>query len=159
MRTQTEAARDAFLLLQMLKAGVYTGMAYDGLRICRNTWFHSRCFRDAEDLGFWICVGLLYFDHMLRLSDGRVRVVWIAVAVAGGLLYEGLLSCYVVRAGTWILGCLMWPVRKMLFGVSMCIKWLKYHGKRGKIALYGHLARYRKKNDRGERKHNGESRI
>ena len=159
MDDRVKALQDFYVLLRMLGTGVCTGLAYDGLRIFRNTCPHTRRWRDTEDLVFWICAGLLYFDAMVRHLDGRIRLDWLAAAVAGGLLYELLFGRFVVKTGSFVLHYLTLPVKKLYFAVCACIKWLKYHGKRGKITLYGHFTHHRKRDGRGERKHNGESRI
>ena len=156
---ETGVMQDFYVLLRMLVIGICAGLAYDGLRIFRNTCVHARWWRDTEDLVFWICVGLLSFDTAVRHMDGRIRPDWLAAAVAGGAVYELCLSKSVVKGGTFVLQYLTLPVKKLCFAVCRCIKWLKYHGKRGRIRLYGHFTHHRKKDGRGDRKHNGESRI
>lgn len=114
---RTGAVQDFYVLLRMLGTGICTGLAYDGLRIFRNTCPHTRRWRDTEDLVFWICAGLLYFDGMIRYLDGRIRADWLAAAVSGGLLYELLFGRLVVRAGSFILHYLTLPVKKLYFAV------------------------------------------
>lgn len=156
----SQAVKDGILLVAMLLAGICTGAAYDGLRIFRKLIPHQKKWVDREDLVFWICAGLLFFDELVRQFEGEIRIGCLLAAVAGYMAYEVAVSPFFVKAGVFLLG---FPVRllgKLFFFALRCIKWLKYQAKRGRITLYGHFARIcKRKNDRGERKHNGESRI
>ena len=156
----SRVSKDGILLVTMLLAGICTGAAYDGLRIFRKLVPHQKKWVDREDLVFWICAGLLFFDELVRQFEGEVRMGGLMTAAVGYLLYEGIASPFVVKAGVFLLKFPVGMLGKLFFFASQCIKWLKYQAKRGRITLYGHFAPIcKRKNGRGERKHNGESGI
>lgn len=156
----SRAAADIWIFAQMACFGWCMGMVYDGLRICRNTIPHDRAWVDREDLVFWICAGLLFFDWLVHHVRGELRVSEILAASAGAALYQYTVSPFLVKIGTCILRLVTKIIKKLFFPACLCIKWLKNHLKRGRILLYGHLERSSKRNkERGERKNNGESGI
>ena len=156
----SRTAADVWLFARMAFFGWTMGMVYDGLRIFRNTFPHSRRWVDREDLVFWICAGLLFFDYLVRHVSGALRFGEILAAVTGAALYQYLVSPFFVKIVSHILLLLTGIIKKLFLPGRICIKWLKNHLKRGKILVYGHLKQSRKRNvDRGERKNNGESRV
>ena len=160
LMASSRAAADIWLFVQIVGIGLCMGVAYDGLRICRNTFTHKKCWVDREDLVFWICAGLLFFDWLVRHVRGELRLSEILAVSFGVGVYEYTISPFLVRIGTTILGLATKMIKKLFFPAFRCIKWLKKHFKRGKIKIYAHLDISRKrKKSRGERKTNGESRI
>ena len=156
----SRAAAEVWLFAQMAFLGWCMGMAYDGLRIIRNTIPHSGRWVDREDLVFWLCAGLLFFDYLVRHAQGELRVSEILAAAAGAGIYQYTISPFLVKTVSCILRLLTKAMKKLFFPACLCIKWLKNHLKRGRILLYGHLEQSKKRNqDRGERKNNGESRV
>lgn len=156
----SRAAADFWLFLKMASLGWCMGMVYDGLRIFRNTIPHNRRWVDREDLVFWLCAGLVFFDYLVRHVEGKLRVSEILAAAAGAFVYQYTLSPFLVKIVSCILRLLTKGMKKLFFPACLCIKWLKNHLKRGRILLYGHLQQSRMRNKkRGERKNHGESRI
>ena len=156
----SRVAADALLFGQMALFGWCMGMAYDGLHIFRNTLPHSRRWVDREDLVFWICAGLLFFDWLVRHVRGELRISEILAALAGAAVYQYTISPFLVKSVSLLLRILTKLMKKLFFPACLCIKWLKNHLKRGRISMYGHLKRFgKRKKDRGERKNNGESRV
>lgn len=156
----SRAAADFWLFLSMASLGWYMGMVYDGLRIIRNAIPHSRRWIDWEDLVFWSCAGLLFFDYLVRHAEGKLRVSEILAAAAGALVYQYTLSPFLVKIAGCILRLMTKAMKKLFFPACLCIKWLKNHLKRGRILVYDHLQQFRMRNQkRGERKNHGESRI
>lgn len=156
----SKTAQDGILLIIMLRNGICMGAAYDGLRIFRKMIPHQKKWMDREDLVFWICAGLLFFDDLVRNFNGEVRLSYLLLCSAGAVLYEVSVSALIVKAGTALLKKSVGFFGGVLFPVWKCIKWLKNLVKRGNILLYGHFAHIcKRRGDRGERKHNGESRI
>ena len=156
----SRTAADVWLFARMAFFGWTMGMVYDGLRIFRNTFPHSRRWVDREDLVFWWCAGLLFCDDLVRHAQGELRVSEILAAAAGAGIYQYTISPFLVKTVSCILRLLTKAMKKLFFPACLCIKWLKNHLKRGRISMYGHLKRFgKRKKDRGERKNNGESRV
>ena len=156
----SRAAADLWLFVQMAYFGLCMALVYDGLRIFRNTFSHSKRWVDREDLVFWICAGLLFFDWIVCHVEGVLRGSEILAVVLGAAVYQYTISPFVVKIVSCILRLVTLAIKKLFFPACLCIKWLKNHLKRGRILMYGHLEKVQKeKKDRGERKNNGESRI
>ena len=156
----SRAAADLWLFEQMAFFGWCMGLVYDGLRIFRNTFSHSKRWVDREDLVFWICAGLLFFDWIVCHVEGVLRGSEILAVVLGAAVYQYTISPFVVKIASCILRLVTLAIKKLFFPACLCIKWLKNHLKRGRISMYGHLKRFgKRKKDRGERKNNGESRV
>ena len=156
----SRAAADLWLFVQMAFFGWCMGLVYDGLRIFRNTFSHSKRWVDREDLVFWICAGLLFFDWIVCHVEGVLRGSEILAVVLGAAVYQYTISPFVVKIVSCILRLVTLAIKKLFFPACLCIKWLKNHLKRGRILMYSHLEKVQEeKKDRGERKNNGESRI
>lgn len=156
----SRAAADFCLFVQIAALGWCMGMCYDGLRIFRNTIPHDKRWVDREDLVFWLCAGLLFFDWLVRHAGGQLRLSVILAAAAGACVYQYTLSPFFVRFSSCVLRLLTKAIKKLFFPACLCIKWLKNRLKRGRISLYGLFKPFRQRNkNRGERKNNGESRI
>ncbi len=107
------ASENTFLLYALLM-GVFVTFVYDILRIARRLFPHGSFLVSLEDLCFWIYCGAEVFLLMNRLSDGTLR--WFAVlgAAVGVLLYKKLVSPWLVKYSSLILGKALEIVTKFL---------------------------------------------
>ncbi|MCD8216530.1 MAG: spore cortex biosynthesis protein YabQ [Clostridiales bacterium] len=99
-----EIIKQAQLFGQAVGIGAVLLLLYDLLRIWRRIVRHRIVGMAVEDLLFWLFCALWLFGFMYRQNDGVIRGFIILGAAAGMFLYSILLSRWVVKAGTALLG-------------------------------------------------------
>ncbi|MCD8149907.1 MAG: spore cortex biosynthesis protein YabQ [Clostridiales bacterium] len=109
-----EIIKQAQLFGQAVGIGAVWLLLYDLLRVWRRIVRHRIVGMAAEDLLFWLFCALWLFGFMYRQNDGVIRGFIILGAAAGMFLYSILLSRWVVKAGTAMLGGLFRIVGRVL---------------------------------------------
>lgn len=101
--------------------GIFCGscllLAYDMLRIWRRVVKHGVIWMAVEDVVYWCICACVIFAMLYRQNDGRIRGFVMMAIAFGMLLYNFLLSKYVLRGGVVILR----GVIKVLFAVGRVI--------------------------------------
>ena len=115
------AAENEFLL-HALFMGIFITFVYDILRIVRRVIPHKDFFVSLEDLGFWIYCALEVFLMMYHESNGTLR--WFAVlgAFTGMFAYKKLVSPYLVKYVSLLIGKVISPVVKFVRWVTNPIR-------------------------------------
>ncbi|HCT90018.1 MAG TPA: hypothetical protein DF613_01350 [Lachnospiraceae bacterium] len=151
-------AAETILFLRTAGLGMVMGAAYDSLRIFRKGISHRKEWVDREDLVFWICAGLLFFEFLICHYQGKLRFFEIAAVCFGAWLYQRTVSPPVVRIGGKCFAAFTGLCRKCSVWVRMragrLIKWLKNGCKRVKLQLCRRRTAATK-DHRGERTKNG----
>lgn len=128
-------AAETMLFVWTAGLGVVMGAVYDCLRIFRKGVSHRKAWVDREDLVFWICAGLLFFEFLIYHYQGKVRFFEIAAVCFGAWLYEQTVSPLVVRVGGKGFAVFTGLCKKCGMRVGKFIKWLKNGCKRVKLQL------------------------
>lgn len=90
--------------------GVILLVLYDVLRIFRRIIRHSGLVVAVEDLLFWVASSVLIFAMMFRENDGIIRGFAIMGTTIGMVLYNYILSDYIVNAVTRMIFYLVRPI-------------------------------------------------
>jgi spore cortex biosynthesis protein YabQ len=149
-------ATEIMLFLRTAGLGVVMGVAYDGLRIFRKGISHRKEWVDREDLVFWICAGLLFFEFLIYYYQGKLRFFEIVAVCFGAWLYQRTASPLIVRVGGRGFAAFTGLCGKCRLQVCKLIKWLKNGCKRVKLQLCRRWAAATK-DHRGEQTKNGKS--
>lgn len=147
-------AAETILFLRTAGLGVVMGAAYDGLRIFRKGISHRKEWVDREDLVFWICAGLVFFEFLICHYQGKLRFFEIAAVCFGAWAYQRTASPLIVRVGGRCFAAFTGLCKKCRMQVRRLIKWLKNGCKRVKLQLCRRWAAATK-DHRGERTKNG----
>lgn len=89
---------------------------YDVLRIVRKIVPHKMWLVGVEDLLFWIGSALALFAMLYRENSGYIRGFVIGGVLVGMLLYNLLLSAWIVAGSVFLL-------KKILFVLSRPLVW------------------------------------
>ena len=154
MNVAGNVAAETMLFVRTAGLGVVMGAAYDCLRIFRKGISHRKEWVDREDLVFWICAGLLFFEFLIYYYQGKLRFFEIAAVCFGAWLYQRTASPLVVRAGGKCFAAFTGLCGKCARQVCKLIKWFKIGCKRVKLQLCRRWAAATK-DYRGKRTKNG----
>ena len=88
MNVAGNVAAETMLFVRTAGLGVVMGAAYDCLRIFRKGISHRKEWVDREDLVFWICAGLLFFEFLIYYYQGKLRFFEIAAVCFGAWLCQ-----------------------------------------------------------------------
>lgn len=157
MNVAGNVTAETVLFLRTAGLGAAMGAAYDGLRIFRKGIAHKKQWIDREDLIFWICAGLLFFEFLICHYQGKLRFFEIAAVCLGAWVYQHTASPAVVAVGGRGFAAVTGLCRKCRIRLCRLIKWLKNEGKRVKLQLCCLWAKGRKDKKR-ERTKNGKNR-
>ena len=98
-----EIPQQARLFLMAVVTGSGMLLVYDLFRIFRRVVKHETVGIAIEDMFFWIGCAFWLFRLMYRENDGSIRGFVMLGAFVGMLLYNILLSKWIVRGGTFVL--------------------------------------------------------
>lgn len=93
--------------------GIVLVLAYDCLRIFRRLIRHGTAWLAIEDLCYWIITAFVIFAMLYQKNDGLIRGFSIGGIVIGMLLYNQLISRYIVRYITLFLEKIIHMVQKI----------------------------------------------
>lgn len=116
MEVSAEILREADVLLAAFGTGALLLFVYDLLRIIRKILPHKMWLVGAEDLIFWIGSAIVLFAMLYRENSGYIRGFVIGGVLVGMLLYNLLLSAWIVAGSVFLL-------KKILFVVSRPFVW------------------------------------
>lgn len=108
--------KETDVFLAAFAMGVLLLCAYDVLRVARRIVPHKMWLVGAEDLIFWIGSGVALFAMLYRENSGYIRGFVIGGVLAGMLLYNLILSAWVVAGSVFLL-------EKILFVLSRPLAW------------------------------------
>ncbi len=77
--------------------GILLVLVYDCLRIFRQLVRHGAVWISLEDLVYWIFTAFAVFSMLYQKNDGLIRGFSIGGVVLGMLLYNQLISRFIVR--------------------------------------------------------------
>ena len=116
MEVSAEILKEADVLLAAFLTGALLLFVYDVLRIVRKIVPHKMWLVGAEDVVFWIGSALALFAMLYRENSGYIRGFVIGGVLVGMLLYNLLLSAWVVAGSVFLL-------KKVLFVLSRPLVW------------------------------------
>lgn len=90
-----------FLYTVLYGAGFCIG--YDLIRAFRRTLKHRKILIAAEDLVFWLVIGIFLFTRIYAWNDGILRWYFFAGLFLGFLIYAVTISSYVVEIVSFFL--------------------------------------------------------
>lgn len=119
-----EIMDQGWLFLYGILCGSGLLLVYDMLRIWRRVVGHGVVWMAAEDVIYWCFCACVIFALLYRQNDGRIRgFVMLAIAI-GMLLYNFLLSKYILKGGVSVLrgiGKALNAVCKVLFAPEIFV--------------------------------------
>ncbi|MCU6762920.1 spore cortex biosynthesis protein YabQ [uncultured Roseburia sp.] len=92
------------LFLAGLICGLCMLFVYDLLRIFRRVVSHGTVWIAVEDILYWCGCALMIFRMLYRQNDGLIRGFAMIAIFVGMLLYNWLLSRFIIKAGVKIFG-------------------------------------------------------
>ena len=116
MEVSAEIIKEADVLLAAFLTGALLLFIYDVLRIVRKIVPHKMWLVGVEDLFFWIGSALALFAMLYRENSGYIRGFVIGGVLVGMLLYNLLLSAWIVAGSVFLL-------KKILFVLSRPLVW------------------------------------
>lgn len=116
MEVSAEILKEADVLLAAFLTGALLLFIYDVLRIVRKIVPHKMWLVGAEDLLFWVGSALALFAMLYRENSGYIRGFVIGGVLVGMLLYNLLLSAWIVAGSVFLL-------KKILFVLSRPLVW------------------------------------
>lgn len=116
MEVSAEIIKEADVLLVAFLTGALLLFIYDVLRIVRKIVPHKMWLVGVEDLLFWIGSALALFAMLYRENSGYIRGFVIGGVLVGMLLYNLLLSAWIVAGSVFLL-------KKILFVLSRPLVW------------------------------------
>ena len=116
MEVSAEILKEADVLLAAFLTGALLLFVYDVLRMVRKIVPHKMWLVGAEDVVFWIGSALALFAMLYRENSGYIRGFVIGGVLVGMLLYNLLLSAWVVAGSVFLL-------KKVLFVLSRPLVW------------------------------------
>lgn len=116
MEVSAEILKEADVLLAAFLTGALLLFIYDVLRIVRKIVPHKMWLVGVEDLLFWIGSALALFAMLYRENSGYIRGFVIGGVLVGMLLYNLLLSAWIVAGSVFLL-------KKILFVLSRPLVW------------------------------------
>ena len=116
MEVSAEIIKEADVLLAAFLTGALLLFIYDVLRIVRKIVPHKMWLVGVEDLLFWIGSALALFAMLYRENSGYIRGFVIGGVLVGMLLYNLLLSAWIVVGSVFLL-------KKILFVLSRPLVW------------------------------------
>lgn len=116
MEISREIIQEADVLGGALVLGILLLWVYDQFRIFRRLVPHGTIWVGVEDLLFWIASAVALFAMLYRENSGYIRGFAIGGVVVGMLIYNLLLSRFVVKGSVFL-------IRKFLFFISRPLAW------------------------------------
>lgn len=116
MEVSAEILKEADVLLAAFLMGALLLLAYDMLRIIRRLVPHKIWLVGMEDIIFWIGSGIALFAMLYQENSGYIRGFVIGGVLLGMLLYNLVLSTWVVTGSVFLL-------KKILFVLSRPLVW------------------------------------
>ena len=118
MEVSAEIIKEADVLLAAFLTGALLLFIYDVLRIVRKIVPHKMWLVGVEDLLFWIGSALALFAMLYRENSGYIRGFVIGGVLVGMLLYNLLLSAWIVAGSVFLLKKILFVLCLPLVGTA-----------------------------------------
>ena len=136
MEVSAEILKEADVLLAAFLTGALLLFIYDVLRIVRKIVPHKMWLVGVEDLLFWIGSALALFAMLYRENSGYIRGFVIGGVLVGMLLYNLLLSAWIVAGSVFLLKKILFVLsRPLVWTASLFRKPLGFAGRKAKKLL------------------------
>ena len=122
MEVSAEILKEADVLLAAFLTGALLLFVYDVLRIVRKIVPHKMWLVGVQDLVFWICSAVALFAMLYRENSGYIRGFVIGGVLVGMLLYNLLLSSWVVAGSVFLLEKILFVLGKPLVWTARLLK-------------------------------------
>ncbi len=122
MEVSAGILKEADVLLASFAMGVLLLFVYDVLRIVRRIVPHKMWLVGAQDLVFWICSAVALFAMLYRENSGYIRGFVIGGVLVGMLLYNLLLSSWVVAGSVFLLEKILFVLGRPLVWTARLLK-------------------------------------
>lgn len=111
------------LFLMALFWGMLIAAEYDCIRIFRRVVIHKKVWMiSAEDIIYWLMVGIQVFCLIYENSNGAVRGFMIGGMLFGAVIYRYGIGRFFVRYVSKIIIFLLKPLKKVLRFIKMYLK-------------------------------------
>ncbi|TGY91977.1 spore cortex biosynthesis protein YabQ [Petralouisia muris] len=122
MQVSAGIIKEADVLLASFFTGMILLFVYDLLRIMRRLISHKAWVTGAEDLLFWIGSAIALFAMLYRENSGYIRGFVIGGVLVGMLIYNLLLSAWVVKGSVFLLEKILFLVGRPLVWTARILK-------------------------------------
>lgn len=111
------------LFIMALFWGMIIAAEYDCIRIFRRVVIHRKLWTtSAEDIIYWLIVGIQVFCLLYENSNGVVRGFLIGAMIVGAVIYRYGIGRFFVRYVSQIIIFLLKPLKKMLRFIKMYLR-------------------------------------
>lgn len=140
------------LFLMALFWGMVIAAEYDCIRIFRRVVIHKKLWTtSAEDIIYWLLVGIQVFCLTYENSNGIVRGFMVGAMIGGAVIYRYGIGRFFVRYVSKIIILLLKPLKKMFRFIKMYLN--KFSAKLKKLCcavknrLFGRPSKRKGKNN------------
>ncbi|QXM07232.1 spore cortex biosynthesis protein YabQ [Crassaminicella indica] len=121
----TYVSEQIYVFLTTLYGGIIIGFIYDLYRILRCIFKPKKIATIIEDLIFWIVIAIIAVHVLLFSNDGQLRFYVFLGFLIGAILYNRILSRFVIRGILILLNKLKSLLMKLLRIILFPIKIIK----------------------------------
>lgn len=94
--------------------GILLLVVYDCIRIIRRVVTHNAFFVALEDIIFWVTASIVIFVMIYRCNNGTIRGFSILGMILGMVIYNQLLSKFIVKGITKIIKMILNGLKKII---------------------------------------------
>ena len=119
--------QESYILLATMYGGIIIGFIYDLYRIFRGLLRPKKIATMIQDLIFWCLISIVAFYVLVFSNQGAIRFYNFLGFILGAILYQSILSKFVIKGLTFLLRMLknfiydLYQILKYPFSVALCI--------------------------------------
>lgn len=122
MRISADIELEALFFLFSILTGIGLVIVYDLFRILRRLVKHGTIWMGVEDLLYWLFCAVSVFLLLYKENEGRMRAFSFMGMIIGMMVYELLLSRFVIKMGVFLLRPIFETGKKILFFLRKVLK-------------------------------------
>lgn len=112
-----------FFLISVLY-GILLLVVYDSIRIIRRIVPHKAFFIAVEDILFWVSASIAIFIMIYERNNGTIRGFAILGMLLGMIIYNQLLSGFIVKGITYIIKMIIKGIKKIISFILIPFKFV-----------------------------------
>jgi len=104
--------------------GIMLLVVYDSIRIIRRIVPHKAFFVAVEDILFWVVASIAIFIMIYERNNGTIRGFAILGMLLGMIIYNQLLSSFIVKGITFVIKQMLKGIKKVIHVVMAPIRFV-----------------------------------